>query len=137
MKNEDSRGASFTTTVKQVNDDVRELFREELALARAELRQEASSFSTAAAQMGGGAAVAGFAVLFLLLGIAQGFADLVNWPVWGGYLMMGVVLAAAAGVAIQMGRSRLRATPAVPKQTLETLKETKEWMKDRMSSESR
>lgn len=134
---EDSRSASFTDSLKQVIDDVRELFREELALARAEVREEVSSFSTAAIQMAAGAAIAGYAALFLLMGIALGFADLVAWPAWAGYFAMSIVLALAAGIAIQMGRSRVRATPAVPRQTLETLKETKEWMKDRMSSESK
>jgi hypothetical protein len=137
MAYEDSRSASFTDALKHVIDDVRELFREELALARAEVREEISSFSTAAVQMSAGAAIAGYAALFLLMGIALGFADLVAWPAWAGYLAMGIVLALGAGIAIQLGRRRLRETPAVPQQTLETLKETKEWMRDRMSSASR
>ena len=137
MAHEDPRTDSLTGIVGRVIDDVRELFREEVALARAELRHEVSEFSTAAMQFAAGAAAGAFALLFLLLAIAQGFAALVHWPVWAGYLAVAVVLGIIAGVGIQLARSRARTVPAVPPQTAATLKETKEWIQDRMSSEHR
>lgn len=137
MAYEDERNESLTGIIGKVVDDVRDLFREEVALARAELRQEVSAFSTIAMQFGAGAAAAGFAVLFLLLGIAQGFAMLVGWPAWAGYLVMAVLLGAGAFVAIRMGQKRARSVPAIPPRTVETLKETKEWIHDRMTSERR
>jgi hypothetical protein len=137
MAFEYSRAESFTDSLKHVIDDVRELFREEMALARAELRHEMSSFSTAAIQLVGGAVAGGFAAGFLLLALAQAFAATVGWPIWAGYLMMAVVLGAISAGVIWAGRNRIRSTPAVPRQTVETLKETKEWMKHRMASESK
>jgi len=131
------RSDSITDVLRRVVDDIRELFREEVALARVELRQEASSYTTAAAQIGAGAAAGAFAIGFLLLGIAQGFAMLVGWPAWGGYLAMGILLGIVALIAVQMGRSRMAKTPAVPARTAETLQETREWIKDRMNSEPR
>jgi hypothetical protein len=136
MAYEDPRSDSIAHTLGRLIDDVRELFREEVALARAELRHEVSAFGAAAAQMGAGAAAGAFAVLFLLLGIAQGFAALVGWPAWGGYVAMGILLGIVAAVALQSGRKKVRNIPAVP-QTAETIRETKEWMKDRMSSANR
>jgi hypothetical protein len=88
-------------------------------------------------QFGAGGVAAGFALLFLLLGLAQGFAMLVGWPAWAGYLAMAAVLGIGALVAIQMGRSRARTLRAVPPQTVATLKETKVWIHDRMTSERR
>ena len=137
MAYEDPRNESLTGVIGKIIDDVRELFREEVALARAELRQELSALSTAAMAFAGGAAAAGFAVLFLLLALGQGFAMLVGWPNWAGYLAMAVVLGAAAFFAIQSARARARTVPSVPPQTAATLKETKEWIQDRMSSERR
>jgi hypothetical protein len=78
-----------------------------------------------------------FAVSFLLLGLAQAFAMLVGWPAWGGYLAMAVLLGIVAAVALQTARRRASAVPAVPPQTVATIKETKEWLQDRMSSERR
>jgi len=135
MAHEDPRTDSLTGIAGRVIDDVRELFREEVALARAEIRHEVSEFATAAVQFAAGAAAGAFALLFLLLGLAQGFAALVHWPVWAGYFAMTVVLAIAAGIGLQMARSRARTVPAVPPQTAATLKETKEWIQDRMSSD--
>jgi len=135
MAYEDPQGDSITHTIGRLIDDVRELFREEVALARAELRQEISAFGAAAAAMGAGAVAGGFALAFLLLAVAQAFAALIGWPVWGGYLAMAVVLGIVAAVALMAGRKKLHAVQ-MP-QAVESIKETKEWMKDRMSSERR
>jgi hypothetical protein len=135
MAYEDPQGDSITHTIGRLIDDVRELFREEVALARAELRQEVSAFGTAAAAMGTGAAAGVFALAFLLLGLAQAFAALVGWPAWGGYIAMAIVLGIIAAVALTVGKKKV---PSVQMpQTVESIKETKEWMKDRMSSERR
>ena len=135
MAYEDPRSESLTGIFGKIVDDVRELFREEVALARAEIRQELSAFSTVVMQFAAAAVAAGFAVSFLLLGIAQGFALLVGWPAWAGYLVMAVLLGAGAFFAVQAARRRARSVPAVPPQTAATLKETKEWIQHRMSSE--
>jgi hypothetical protein len=136
MAYEEMQNETLTQTLGRVIDDVRDLFREEVALAKAELRHEASEFGSAAARIGVGAGAGLFALGFLLLGIAQGFAALVNWPAWGGYLAMGVLLAIIAGMAMVTGRSKARRVATMPK-TVESIKETKEWMHDRMSSNTR
>src|SRR6478752_489174 len=120
MAYEDPQGDSIAHTVGRLIDDVRELFREEVALARAELRQEVSAFGAAAAAMGAGAVA---------------FAMLVGWPAWGGYIAMAVVLGIVAAVGLMGGRKKVHSVQ-MP-QTVESIKETKEWMKDRMSSEKR
>jgi len=135
MAYEDPRHESLTATLGKIVDDVRELFREEVALARAEMRQEISGFTSLAIWLGAGAVAAVFALSFLLLGIAQAFAVLVGWPVWAGYVSMAVLLGIVAFVAIQAGRSRARTVSAVPQQTVESLKETKEWIQHRITSE--
>jgi putative superfamily III holin-X len=137
MAYDDPRTDSLTGTIGKIVDDVRELFREEVALARAELRQEIGELSGAAIRFAAGAAAGGLALFFLLLAVAQGFAMLVHWPVWAGYFAMAVVLGIGAAVAVQSARRKARAVSAVPPQTVETLKETKEWIQDRMSSERR
>jgi hypothetical protein len=136
MAYEDPRQETLTGTIGRVIDDVRELFREEVALAKAELRHEASEFGSALTRIGVGAGIGLFAAGFLLLGIAQGFAMLVGWPIWAGYLAMGIVLGGAALVALISGRNRVKEVPAMPR-TVESIKETKEWMNDRMSSNTR
>jgi hypothetical protein len=136
MAYEDSRQETLTQTFGRIVDDVRDLFREEVALAKAELRHDASEFGSAVTRMGIGAGVGLFALGFLLLGIAQGFAVMVGWPAWGGYLAMGVLLAIGAGIAVVTGRAKAKEVPAMPR-TVDSIKETKAWMNDRMSSKTR
>jgi aspartate/methionine/tyrosine aminotransferase len=137
MAYDDPRQESLTATLGKIVDDMRELFREEVALARAELRQEISTFSSAAIWVAVGATAGIFALSFLLLAAAQAVAMLVGWPAWTGYLAMAVLLGIVALVAIQSGRSRARTISAVPQQTVESIKETKEWIQHRMTSERR
>jgi hypothetical protein len=136
MEYRDASNETVTQTIRRVIDDLRELFREEVALAKAELRHEAGEFGSAFTRIGMGAGAGAFALGFILLGIAQGFAALVGWPAWGGYLAMGIVLGIAAGLFVMAGRSRAKRVATMPR-TVESLKETKEWMNDRMSSNTR
>jgi len=137
MAYDDPRHDTITTTVGKIVDDVRDLFREEVALARAEIRQEISAFSAIAASFAVGAGAALFALSFLLLGIAQAAARLIGWPAWTGYIGMAIVLGIIAAITIQSARRRARTVSAVPEQTVATIKETKEWIQDRMSSARR
>lgn len=138
MAYEDPRETdSITHTLRQVVDDVRELFREELLLARAELRQEASVFAHSAIDLATAAGFGVFAVGFILLGVAQGAAKWWGIGTWAAYILMGVVLGCAAGIALLMSRARMRQTTVVPPRTAESLQETKEWLNRRMTSSSR
>jgi hypothetical protein len=128
---------SLSHTVSRVVDDVRELFREEVALARAEIRQEVSGYTTAAIQLTIGAAAGLLAAIFLLHAVALGLATLTGWNVWITYLATALLAGAVSAAAIVLGMNRAKRTPAVPPRTMETLQENKEWLKHRMSSERR
>jgi hypothetical protein len=62
---------------------------------------------------------------------------LIGWPAWTGYIGMAILLGIVAAIAIQSARKRARTVSAVPEQTVATIKETKEWIQDRLSSERR
>ena len=137
MADDDSRGAdSITSVAARVIDDARELLREELALVRAEMRQEASDFIHSVIDMGAAAGFAAFAALFVLLGLAQGAALWWGIRTWVAYILMGIVLGIASGIALLMSRARLRQL-MVPPKTAQSLRETKEWINRRMTSDER
>jgi pilus assembly protein TadC len=133
MAYDDVRREPTSQLIHNVIDDVRELFREEVALARAEVREELGAWSTAAAAMAAGFAVAAVGGLFVLVAIALGAAALFGWPNWTGFLLVGVALAIAGFVALRTGRKRAATIVALPK-TKETVRETSTWIKDRMTS---
>ena len=127
---------STTSLLGRVIDDARELFREEVALARAEIREEVSAWAAAGGAMAAGGAVLGVAALFILVALALGVAALLQWPNWAGFLLVGVVLGVVGAVALMAGRAKAHRILTLPK-TAETVKETSEWMKNRMTSSAK
>jgi Flp pilus assembly protein TadB len=115
--------ASMSTLLRTALDDVRELFREEVALARAELRAEVSKAASAASGFGAAAAALSCGGLFLLTALALGIATFMQWPAWAGFAIVGVVLAIAGAIMFVSSRRTLREVRGLPR-TVETVKET-------------
>jgi hypothetical protein len=128
---------SIGDLVKGILGDIRQLIRDEIALARVEVREQASRARLAAMALGTAALALLFGGTFLLVAVATGLADLLDWPVWAGFLAVGVLLGVVGAVMLATGRSRLRAVHPVPEQTVETLKENSEWIAKRLSSAKR
>ena len=117
--------------------DMRTLIREEISLARVEMKEQAGRARAAAVSFGVAAAALAFGGAFLLIAIATAIADLLDWPVWAGFLVVAVVLGLAGFVTLSAGRKKLQTIHAVPEETVSTLKENSEWIAKRLSSERR
>ncbi|WP_406727853.1 phage holin family protein [Streptomyces sp. GD-15H] len=108
-----------------VTSDLQTLFRQEVELAKAEIREEGTKAGKAAG-MYGGAGFAGYLVLlFLSLAAVLGLANVMD----GGWaaLIVAAVWAVVAAVLYQKGRARMRTVSSKPEQTVETMKENAEW----------
>ena len=128
---------SIGDLVRGILRDLRQLIREELALARVEVREQASRAKLAAMALGVAAAALAFGVVFLLVAIAVGTADLFDWPVWAGFLTVALLLSIGGMVMLAAGRRKLRSVHAMPEQTVQTLKENSAWIAKRLSSAKR
>lgn len=123
-----ARSSSTGDLVREVTADVSRLMRQELELAKAELREEAQQAGIGAGMLAGAGAAGFITALFLstalmwLLGLwmALGWAALIVAALW----------AVAAWVLYGTGRSRLRAV-GPPEKTMETLKEDVAWARTR------
>jgi membrane protein implicated in regulation of membrane protease activity len=120
--------------VRGVLLDIRNLMREEIALARVEIGEQAGRAKLAAASLGAAAVALVFGATFLLIALAVGLADLLNWPVWTGFLIVALLLTVGGLVMLSSGRKTLRSVQPVPEETVRTLKENSEWLKRRLSS---
>lgn len=128
---------SIGELVKGILADIQQLIRDEISLARVEVREQASRAKLAAAALGTAAVALLFGATFLLLAVATGIADLLDWPIWAGFLAVGLLLGIVGMVMLSTGRSRLRTVTPVPEQTVATLKENSEWIAKRLSSAKR
>jgi hypothetical protein len=113
---------SVTGLLKGALDDVRDLIREEVALARAELRFELSKVAAAGVQFGIAAVSLWFAGMFLLTAAALGLSTLFTWPAWAGFAVVAVLLAIAGVVAFLGGRKAVRGVQPLPR-TVDNIKE--------------
>jgi hypothetical protein len=117
--------ASVGELLSSVTSDVQTLFRQEVDLARTEVKQEATKAGKAAG-MYGGAGFAGYMVLlFLSVAALLGLANVMD----GGWaaLIVTAVWAVVAAVLYQLGRTRMRTVSPKPEHTVETLKEDAQW----------
>lgn len=120
--------------IRGILDDLRTLIREEIALARVEIREQAGRAKAAAMSFGIAVAALAFGGVFLLVAIALGIANLFHWPAWAGFLVLAVLLVGAGTYALSSGRRQLANVHAVPEETISTLKENSAWIAKRLSS---
>lgn len=107
------------------------LVRQEIALARTEVSHKLSQAGKDAGMIATGTAVAYAGFLALVGAAVLLLAKAVDW--WLSALIIGVVVAIIGGIMIKLEIDQLKSTSPVPEQTIETLKEDKEWAKRQVS----
>ena len=123
---------SIADVLKSTVQDAQELLRSEIALAKAEFRDEARTVGTGAAALAA-AGVAGLvALVFLLTALAWAVPPLVGWPVWSGFAIVGVLVAIVAAALAMTGKKKLNGQRHMPL-TSDTMKENLKWMRARTS----
>jgi putative superfamily III holin-X len=109
------------------------LIRQEMELARAELTEKGREAGKGAGFLGGAGAVGLLGAGALTAGVIL-LLDLAI-AAWLAAILVGLVYVAVAAFLGQRGRDRMkRATPPVPEETVDTVKEDVEWAKTRARS---
>jgi MFS family permease len=128
--NAQSSEPSLAELVKQLSDQTSRLARQEVELAKSELAIKGKRAGIGAG-MFGGAGVFGFYALGALVAtaiLALGTA----MEAWLAALIVTVVLGAVAGVLALQGKAKVQqATPPLPEQATESVKEDVQWAKTR------
>jgi hypothetical protein len=120
--------ASIGQLISDISDDLSRLFRQEVELAKVEVRQEAAKAGKAAGMLGGATFGGYLAVLLLSFAAVYGLGNVMDLG-WAA-LIVAVVWAVVGGVLFVTGRKKLRTVSAVPRQTVDTLKEDAQWLKN-------
>jgi hypothetical protein len=110
--------------------DAQEMIRQEIAIARTEIREEANRLKSGVAALAGAAVAGLLALVFLLTTIAWGVAEGMSWPTWTGFAFVTFIVGVVAVILAVVGRARLATSQRMPK-TVESLKENAEWLKAR------
>ena len=120
-------GRSVGELIGEVSNDLSTLMRQELALAKAEVKAEATTAGKAAGMLGGagfaGYMVALFASIALWWALANGIDE--GWAA----LIVAALWAVVGAVLYSIGRSRLKSVHPKPERTVQTLKEVPDALK--------
>ena len=126
-KDEKSLGDLFSELATETSN----LVKQEVSLAQAELTQKAVKVGKNVGFLVVGGAIGYAALLAFIAALIIGLSYLV--PAWAAALIVGVVVAIAAAVLIMSALNALKNTGLTPTQTVETIKEDAQWLKDQMS----
>lgn len=127
IKEERSIGDLFSELAAETST----LVRQEVALAQTELTEKAISVGKNVGFLVVGGAVAYAALLALLAALIIGLAYLI--PAWAAALIVGAIVGIVAFLLISWALKALKKTELAPRQTVETLKEDAQWLKNQVS----
>jgi hypothetical protein len=121
------REPSLGELISRTTADLGQLLRDEIDLAKVEIKEEVRTAGRAGAFIGAGALLGYLALALVCFAAAWGLAEVV--PEGVAFLIVGVIVAIAAGVAFLVGRRDLSSVDPVPTQTVETIQEDVQWAK--------
>jgi len=118
-----------TASVADIIRDAQELLSQQLAMFRAEVREDWRKARNATIPMALGGAVVFVGVILLCLMLVH----LLAWawpelPLWGAYGIVGGVMAAVGAGAFYAGKKKLEQNNPLPDKTAHALKENVQWL---------
>ncbi len=122
---------SLGELIGDLGQDVSSLVRQEIELGREEISAEVSKATKAGAAFGAAAVIALLAAIALVLAAGWALAEVM--PTGLAFFIVAVVLGIVAAVLAMRGREQVRAIDPKPEQTIETLKEDAQWLKEQRS----
>ncbi len=137
VKEERSLGDLFSELAAETST----LVRQEVSLAQTELTQKATTVGKDVGFLVAGGAVGYTALLVILAAIVIGLTQLISslsgWQIitsaWIAAAIVGLVVGVVAYMLVTSALAKLKNTELTPRQTVETLKEDAEWLKNQVS----
>ena len=120
---------SIGELIGNISNDLSQLFRQEVELAKAELKQEAGKAGRAAGSLGGAAFAGYLAVVLLSFALVFALANVMDAG-WAAFIVA-VIWAAVGWALYTTGRKQLKSVDPMPRRTVDTIKEDVQWAKTR------
>lgn len=127
-RTEEVTETSVGELIGNISNDLSQLFRQEVELAKAELKQEASKAGRAGGMLGGAAFAGYLAVVLLSFALVFALGNVMDLG-WAA-LIVAVIWGIAGAVLFAGGRRKLKTVDPMPRRTVDTLKEDAQWLKN-------
>jgi len=127
QKDERSLGELFSELAAETGT----LVRQEVALAQAEISTKATRVGTQVGYLAVGGAIGYAAMLAIMAGIIIALSHFI--PAWAAALLVGAVVGVVSFFLISSAISRLKNTNLKPEESVESIKEDAQWLKNQLS----
>ena len=134
---------SIPGLLRELRDETTTLFRQEVALAKTELKENASKMGGHAAQIAVGGFVAYAGVIVLLIGIGHLLGALLvkfgmdeNVATWLAPTVVGLIVAIIGWVMLSKAKTAFAHDDLTPRQTIDSLRTNKEWAQSKLHHSS-
>jgi len=125
--------------LRELFDEARDLFHQEIALAKTEAKEKASVLGKNVAFIAAGGLVAFAGAIFILAALSV----LLSWALanaglsegvaaWLGPLIVGLIVAITGYILVNKGLKTLKDGSLKPERTIQSIKEDKEWTQQRL-----
>ena len=138
-----SQPNSIPTLLRDLRDETTTLFRQEVALAKTELKDNASRMGSNIAKLAVGGFVAYAGVIVLLIGLGHLTGVLLvragldeGIAAWAAPTAVGLVVALIGWMMIARAKHAMANTALKPHQTIESLRTSKEWAQSKLHQSS-
>jgi uncharacterized membrane protein YqjE len=125
-------GQSLGTIVSGIVEDLQNIVRGEVQLAKTELKEDAGKLGKGAGMLAAGALVGLVGFIFLMLALTY----LLNksMQMWLAAGIVGLALVIIAAVVAMTGKNQMSAANLKPQQTIDSVKEDQEWASHQIKS---
>jgi uncharacterized membrane protein YqjE len=121
---------SVPEILENIASNLTQIVRAEFRLAKSELKEGAEKVAGPGAALGAGVVLAFYGLGFLLLAAVYALSLVMSG--WLAALIVGGVLAVAAGILIGAGGIKLKRIDLTPDKTIRTLEEDVQWAKQQI-----
>ncbi len=125
-------GASLGDTVTGLIQDLQDISRGEVQLAKTEIKEDTSKLGKALGMIGAAAMVGLVGFIFIMLSLTY----LLNksMEMWLAAGIVGLALLVIGAILVIVGKNQMQQANLKPDKTIESLKEDKEWASHQISS---
>lgn len=123
-----SEPASLTGLLTGIVNDLQDLFKQQLALLKHEIRRDVHETATAGASCVAGAVITAVGMMLLGLGLVYLLAWETDLPLWASFLIFAAAFLLTGGILVYVGAHKFSTMHPLGEGTAEALKEDVQWI---------
>ena len=143
MNSETTNPNSITSLLKDLRDETTTLLRQEVTLAKTEMKENVSKMTSHAVQIAVGGFVAYAGIIVLLIGIGHLLGALLiragldeQVAQWLAPSIVGLIVAIIGWVMLSKAKNAMAHEDIAPRQTIDSMRDNKQWAQSKLPHSS-